>query len=272
MMLSELTADGFVIGGQKNGGSDVSVNIADSTIANTSGSAIVVNDIVGTGRVRLSNSTIDGTTGPGVVVTGGNAIIEATSITGAGTYGVQITGAPVISGTLQTTGTSTVQVVSSKISAEIGIQGSAANVGEVLNLTINQNTLIAPAGGNGINLAINGSGTTPGDSGVINANIVGNSINVLPTTAVATGTAGGINNPALVASGIYLTTSNTTTGLTSLTIKAASQDNLVALNKNATVTTNPIFNPSNTGTSSPLAPPPPPPNYNPAAIVPVPRQ
>jgi hypothetical protein len=58
--------------------------------------------------------------------------------------------------------------------------------------------------------------------------------------------------------------------LNSLSIKAASQDNLVALNKNATVTTNPIFNPVNTGTTSPLTPPPPPPNYNPALIVPLP--
>jgi len=184
--------------------------------------------------------------------------------------GVQVSGAPVIAGVTQTTGTSTVQVVDSTIAAAIGVQGSAPNAGELLNLTINQNRLIAPFGGNGINLAINGSGTTAGDSGVINANIVGNTIAVRGTTAVATGTAGGITSPATVRSDIYLTTSNTTTGLNSLSIKAASQDNLVALNKNATVTTNPIFNPVNTGTTSPLTPPPPPPNYNPALVVPLP--
>jgi hypothetical protein len=159
-----------------------------------------------------------------------------------------------------------VQVVSSTISAQIGIQGSAANTGELLNLTINQNQFNANSGGNGINLAVNGSGT----SGAINANIVGNRFAVLPTIAIATGTAGGITDPANVRSDIYLTTSNTTTGLTSLTVKAASQDNLTALNNNATVTTNPIFNPLNTGTTSPLLPPPPPPNYNPAALVPLP--
>ena len=70
---------------------------------------------------------------------------------------------------------------------------------------------------------------------------------------------------------MYMTTSNTASGLGTITVKAASQDNLVALNRNASVTTNPVFNPVNTGTSSPLVPPPPPPNYDPAAYVPVPR-
>jgi hypothetical protein len=160
-----------------------------------------------------------------------------------------------------------VQVTSSTIKAEIGVQGSAANGGELVNLTVNQNQLTAPFGGNGINLSVNGSGTT---SGVINASIVGNTISARATTAVATGTAGGITSPTQIASNIYLTTSNTAAGLTSLSIKAASQDNLVALNRNATVTTNPIFNPTNTGTTAPQLPPPPPPNYNPALVVPLP--
>ena len=270
MSLQGLTADGFVVDGQATGGSSPMVNISNSTIRNTSGSALVVNDIVGSGRVRLANSTIDGTTAAGVTVTGGNAVVQSSIIKNVGTYGVQVSGAPVISGTTQPSGTSTVQVVDSTITAQIGVQGSAPNTGDLLNLTINQNSFFAPFGGNGINLAINGTGATPNTSGVINANIVGNQISVIPTTAVATGTAGGITSPASVHSDIYLTTSNTTTGLTSLSIKAASQDNLVALNRNATVTTNPIFNPANTGTSSPLTPPPPPPNYDPALIVPLP--
>ncbi len=268
MALSNLTRDGIVVDGQAGG--NPNVNVSNSTIKNTSGSAVVVNAIAGEGRLRLANSTIDGTTGAGVTVTGANAIVQSSTIARAGLSGVEVSGGPVISGTTQTTGTSTVQVVDSTIAAAIGVQGSAPNAGELLNLTINQNRLIAPFGGNGINLAINGSGTAAGDSGVINANIVGNTIAVRGTTAVATGTAGGITSPATVRSDIYLTTSNTTTGLNSLSIKAASQDNLVALNKNATVTTNPIFNPVNTGTTSPLTPPPPPPNYNPALIVPLP--
>jgi hypothetical protein len=131
-----------------------------------------------------------------------------------------------------------------------------------VNLTVNQNVLTSPLGGNGINLAVN--------NGKMNANLVGNAISNRATTALTTGTAGGITSPANVASNIYLTTSNTTSGLNNLTIKAASQDNLVALNRNATVTTAPPFNPTNTGTTSPLVPPPPPPVYDPSKIVPLP--
>jgi hypothetical protein len=271
MNLQSLTADGFVVDGQATaGGSNPMVNISNSTIKDTSGSALVVNSIAGSGRVRLANSTIDGTTGSGVTVTGANAIVQASTITNVGIYGVQVSGAPVIANVTQASGTSTVQVVDSTINATIGVQGSAPSTGDLLNLTINRNQFVAPLGGNGINLAINGSGTTPGTSGAINANIVGNRISVVGTTAVATGTAGGITAPTTVRSDIYLTTSNTTTGLNSLSIKASSQDNLVALNTNARVTTSPIFNPVNTGTTSPLTPPPPPPNYDPALIVPLP--
>jgi hypothetical protein len=142
------------------------------------------------------------------------------------------------------------------------VQGSAPNAGDLLNLTINQNTLVSPLGGNGINLAVN--------DGRINANIVGNNIAARQTTALTTGTAGGPSAPALLASNIYLTTSNTATGLNNLTIKAASLDNLVALNRNATVTTAPPANPVNTGTTATIVPPPPPPNYNPSSVVPLP--
>ena len=270
MTLTNLTAEGFVVDGQDSAGAIVGnpfVNISDSTITNTSGSAIIANAIAGEGRVRLASSTIDGTTGPGVVVSGANAIVESSRINNVGNYGVQVSGAPVIAGVTQTSGTSTVQVTSSTINAEIGVQGSAANRGELVNLTVNQNQLTASFGGNGINLSVNGSGTT---SGVINGSIVGNTISAQATTAVTTGTAGGITSPTQVVSNIYLTTGNTAAGLTSLSIKAASQDNLVALNRNASVTTNPIFNPTNTGTTAPQLPPPPPPNYNPALVVPLP--
>jgi hypothetical protein len=146
---------------------------------------------------------------------------------------------------------------------------SAIRQDEVVNLTATQNRLTAPVGGNGINLAVGNPNSGP-SQGTINANLVGNLINVAPTTAVATGTAGGITAPATVGSGIYMTTSNTASGLGTITVKAASQDNLTALNRNASVTTNPIFNPVNTGTTSPQVPPPPPPTYDPAVNVPVP--
>jgi hypothetical protein len=260
MDLQSLTADGFVVDGQSGG--NPQVNISDSTIKNTSGVAVVVNDVVDQGRVRVDRTKIDGTTGAGIAVTGGNLILESSTLTRIGTAGVAITGAPIVSGSLAASGTSTVQVVNSLINATVGVQGSAPNTGDLLNLTINQNTLVSPLGGNGINLAVN--------DGRINANIVGNNIAARQTTALTTGTAGGPSAPALLASNIYLTTSNTATGLNNLTIKAASLDNLVALNRNATVTTAPPANPVNTGTTSPIVPPPPPPNYNPSVVVPLP--
>jgi hypothetical protein len=264
MQLSGLTADGFVVDGQKTNGITARVNIESSSIENTSGSAVVVNDVVGSGRVRLSNSTIKGTTDAGVVVTGGKAIVEAVTISNVGTAGVAVAATPVITPAdpLITSGTSTVQVVNSTIEATIGVQATSLNAGDVVNLTINQNSLVAANGGNGINLAV--------DAGTMNTNIVGNRVRVPETTAFTTGTAGGITDPAAVASAIYLTTVSPAIGLNNLTVKAVSQDNLTALNHNATVTTSPQLNPINTGTSIPLVPPPPPPNYNPAIIVPLP--
>jgi hypothetical protein len=263
MRLQDLTANGFVIDA---GGSEPRVNISRYSIRNTIGSAVIVNNVVDSGttpglggRVVLTSGTIDETTGPGVSISGGVALIDTTRMTRIGTAGVAITGSPFVSGSLAASGTSTVQVVDSFIAAAVGVQGSAPNTGDLLNLTINQNTLVSPLGGNGISLAVN--------DGKINANIVGNNIAARQTTALTTGTAGGPSAPALLASNIYLTTSNTSGGLNNLTIKAASLDNLVALNRNATVTTAPPANPANTGTTATISPPPPPPNYNPSVVV-----
>ena len=174
MTLESLTADGFVVDGQGGAGSSPQVNISNSTINNTSGSAIVVNYITDQGRVRFVDSSIDGTTAAGVSISGGNAIIESSTFTNIGTYGVSVSGKPVTNPVVPTvtSGTSTVQVVDSTINAFIGVQGSSPNSGDVLNLTINQNTLISPAGGNGINLAVSGTGA----GGIINTTIVGNII------------------------------------------------------------------------------------------------
>jgi hypothetical protein len=276
MQLANLTADGFIIDSQAEIAEGVSepagspnVNITASSIKNTSGSALVVNAFDGEGRVRLASSTINGATGPGVVVTGANAIIESSTISNVGSAGVQVSGAPVLLGITGTAGTANVQVTNSTITAPIGILASAIEQEERVNLTATQNRLLAPLGGNGINLAVGGSNSAT-SQGTINANMVGNLIGAASTTAVATGTAGGITSPTALASGIYMTTSSTAAGLGTINVKAASQDNLTALNRNATVTTNPIFNPINTGTTTPLVPPPPPPTYNPATVVPTP--
>jgi len=247
MQLRNLTADGFVVDGQNVGNPDV--NISNSTIKNTSGSAVVVNGIAGTGRVRLAGSTIDGATGPGVTVSGGNAIIETTTIRNVGNYGVAVSGSPIINSVPLIGGTSTVQVASSRIESTIGVQGSAPNAGDLVNLTVNGNVLSSPGGGNGVNLAV--------AQGLINANVNSNRINGQLTSVVGTttttGTGVGVSNIQLSTSG---------TGVSNLTIKAANQTNLRAINYDATVGQQPLL----TGTAAP-----PPPNYDPAVVVPLPR-
>ncbi|NCY03041.1 MAG: hypothetical protein EBX36_09070, partial [Planctomycetia bacterium] len=230
MTLKNLTADGFVVDGVVGpDGSKVirgnpDVNVSNSTIRNTSGSAIVVNGIAGSGRLRLANSTIDGATGPGVTVTGGNAIVETTVIRSVGNYGVSVSGAPFVdSAALTTGGTSTVQVAASLIESTIGVQASAPNAGDLVNLTVNGNTIVSPGGGNGVNLAV--------ANGQMKANVNSNRIsgqltNIGPGNTTTTGTGVGVAN-------IQMTTSGT--GTTNLTVKAANAANLRAINFNATV-------------------------------------
>jgi hypothetical protein len=250
MKLQNLTADGFVVDGQNTG--NPFVNISNSTIRNTSGSAVIVNGIAEDGRVRLASSTIDGSTGPGVTVSGGNAIIETSVIRNVGNYGVSVTGSPIISGApLTTGGTSTVQVASSTIESTIGVQGSAPNAGDVVDLTVNGNTLRSPGGGNGISLAVN--------DGSINANLVSNRISGLSTTLATSGSTTTSGTTGVGVSNILLTTSGS--NLTNLTIKAANETNLRAINYDASVGQQPVL----TGTT-----PPPPPNYDPSVIVPLP--
>ena len=150
-----------------------------------------------------------------------------------------------------TGGTSTVQVAYSTIESTIGVQGSAPNDGDVVELTVNGNTLSSPGGGNGVNLAVN--------NGLINANIVSNRITGLATTLATTGSTTASGTTGFGVSNILLTTSGT--ALTNLTIKAANQTNLQAINYNATVGQQPVLS---------GATPPPPPNYDPSLIVPLP--
>jgi hypothetical protein len=246
MNLQNLTADGFVVDGQSGG--NPNVNITNSTIKNTSGSAVVVNAIAGDGRVRLASSTIDGSTGPGVTVSGANAIIEKTVIRNVGNYGVAVTGGPVIGG-VAGTGTSTVQVAYSTIDSAVGVQASAPSAGDLVNITVNGNTLVSPQGGNGVNLAV--------ADGLINANVNSNRISGRATSTTGTTTSG---TTGFQTANILLTTSGT--AITNLTVKAANETNLRAINSNATVAQQPVL----TGTT-----PPPPPNYDPAVVVPLPK-
>jgi hypothetical protein len=251
MRLQNLTADGFVIDGQNTG--NPFVDISNSTIKDTSGSAVVVNGIVDSGRLRLANSTIDGSTGAGVTVSGANAIIETSTIRNVGNYGVSVVGAPVIAGSSLTTGgTSTVQVALSTIDSAVAVQASSPNTNDLVNITVNGNTLLSPAGGNGVNLAV--------VDGLINANVNSNRITARATTAAATTTGTTTSGTTgFQTANILLTTGGSS--LTNLTIKAANQTNLQAINKDATVAQQPVL---------PILTPPPPPNYNPAVLVPLP--
>ncbi len=251
MRLQNLTADGFVIDGQNTG--NPFVNISNSTIKDTSGSAIVVNGIAGSGRLRLAKSLIDGATGAGVTVSGANAIIETSTIRNVGNYGVSVVGAPVIAGTSLTTGgTSTVQVALSTIDSAVAVQASSPNTNDLVDITVNGNTLLSPAGGNGVNLAV--------VDGLINANVNSNRITARATTAAATTTGTTTSGTTgFQTANILLTTGGSS--LTNLTIKAANQTNLQAINRDATVAQQPAVT---------SATPPPPPNYNPAVVVPLP--
>ena len=150
-------------------------------------------------------------------------------------------GGPIIAG-VASTGTSTVQVANSNITSTVGVQASAPAAGDLVNITINGNRLQSPNGGNGVNLAA-------GD-GLINANVNSNTISALATQTATTGTS------AFVTSNILLSTTGTNT--LALSIKAANETNLRAINSNATVRVVP------TGTTFP------PPNFDPALIVPLP--
>ncbi len=253
MQIQGMTADGIVVDGQlgATGFGNPRVNISNSTIKQTSGSAVVVNALGENSRVRLANSTIDGATGPGVTVSGAQATIESTTIRNVGNYGVSVVGGPIIGG-IATTGTSTVQVANSNITSTVGVQASAPAAGDVVNITINGNTLQSPGGGNGVNLAA-------GD-GLINANVNSNRISGQATQVSTTGTATSGTSGFQVAN-ILLSTVGTGANDTNLTIKAANQTNLRAINSNATVATLPVL----TGTFVP-----PPPNYDPSVIVPLP--
>jgi len=269
MKLLNLTNDGFYVNGQAGG--DPRVNITSSTIENTSGNAVLVDTVLNNGRVRVYNSRIDGTTAAGVSVANANAIVQSSTFRNIGTVGIGVTGGPSVSGTTAIPGTSTVQVTGNYIEAIVGVQGSAPESGDQIYLTINQNRMLSPLGGNGINLAVG--------AGKIDANIIGNHITGLATTTYSTGSSAGgtagatFGNPGSLAANIYLTTTNTSAAtLNNLTVKAVDLDNLSAINRGAEVVTRPRFNTTVTGTTINPAPPPPPPNYDPTVLVPLPPQ
>jgi hypothetical protein len=191
-----------------------------------------------------------------VVVTGANAIVEKSTIRNVGNYGVLVAGTPVTTDSTVTSGTATAQVSNSLIFANVGVQASSPSAGDVVNITVNGNLLVSAGGGNGVNLAVN--------KGNMFANVVSNNIVGTPTTTTGTGGATTTTTGSSAVANILLTTLGTTQAdENNLSIKAANQDNLRAINNNATVVSIPIL----TGTNVP-----PPPNYDPSIVVPLPPQ
>jgi hypothetical protein len=88
---------------------------------------------------------------------------------------------------------------------------------------------------------------------------VSNRISGLSTTLATSGSTTTSGTTGVGVSNILLTTSGS--NLTNLTIKAANETNLRAINYDASVGQQPVL----TGTT-----PPPPPNYDPSVIVPLP--
>jgi len=258
MYLQGLSANGFDVYGGSAGAGDPKVNIDRSTFVDIGGSAVVVEDIYNEGRVRITNSAIDGTTAAGVTVINGQAYVADTSFANTGTAGVDATAglAPGVFGTQ-----STVQVVNSTFSdVPIGVRAQATE-GGTMNVTINQNE-IRTTGGNGIILSV-----ADAAGSVVNASVVGNRVSGAAT--VLSGTVPQANGNILLDSVGWSINWDVDPpvkipGQGILNIRAANEANLRGLNFNSSVESMPALV---NGDASVL---PPPPFYDPALFVPLP--
>ena len=258
MVLTGLTADGFVVDGGNGGAGDAKVNIDNSTFTNTGGSAVVVENIFNDGRVRITNSSIEGTTAAGVEITNGQAYVENTKFERIGTAGVDATAgiAPGVFGNQ-----STVQVVGSTFSlVPVGVRAQA-NENGVMNVTVNDNRIVT-TGGNGIILSV---ADAPG--AVVNASVVSNRVSGAAT--IVSGTVSTANGNILLDSVGWtfdFTSGAVIPGQGILNIRAANEANLQGLNFSTSVQDLPADAVDADGNI--LIPPPP--FYDPALSVPLP--
>ena len=262
MYLQGLTNDGFSVFGGNAAAGDPRVNIDNSTFVNNAGSAIVVQDVYNEGRVRITNSTIDGTTAAGVQVTNAQVYVESTRFTNIGTAGVDAT-AGVVPGAGVFGTQSTVQVVGSTFErVPVGVRAQATE-GGTMNVTINSNT-IRTNGGNGIIVSV-----ADAPNAVANASIVGNRVSGAAT--VTTGTTQFANGNILLDSVGWTVELGpdppvVTPGQGILNVRAANVPNLRGLNFNTTVQDLPAD--AVDGDGNIIVPPPP--FYDPALFVPLP--
>jgi hypothetical protein len=228
MSLRNLTEDGFFVDGTLG---SPRVNINDSQIINTAGSAVYASNLFAPGRVRVFNTTINNTTGPAVHAFNANLTVDSSFIRNAGSVGVYAED------------NSIVQVVDTKIQdVDIGVQGTASAAGSVANVTVNDNFIVTRGTGNGIVI----SAPNPESGAIVNAYVVRNRIN----------TAG---DGVLLFDG---TPGPGAAGSSRISIKAADETDLSRINNSARVRQVYPNNPT------PLVPEPP--NWNKALVVPLP--
>ncbi|MFM7108408.1 MAG: hypothetical protein ACKOZU_07400 [Planctomycetaceae bacterium] len=199
MQLDNLTADGFYVDG--NLGSP-KVNILDSRISNTVGSAIYAINLFDPGRVHASNVTINHTTAAAVYARDAALLLTSSTITSApvGVYAED---------------NSVVQVTdSSMLFVDTGVQGTAATPGANLNLTVNNNLISTTVNGVGVKL----STPSPVNGATVRAYVIGNLLS-------ATG------DDILLFDG----NADGAPGSANLWIKAADLQDLQNINHNATV-------------------------------------
>jgi hypothetical protein len=285
MNMQNLTNDGFVV--STGDGGNPSVNLSNSTINNTTGSGVLVENLLDTGRMQVTNTTITNSTQAGVFVGNGNAYIGRSTFQGNALAGVYVQDNAPSDTTAGAAGTSIVQVANSTFSKQaVGIW-AMANSGTT-NITATQNviqTTSDPSGSNGIILAV--GGTAAGGPGVLNGSLVGNTITpklatqstqVLTSSTTSTSGTGSTvttykstGNILLSTSGTLITTGTpaVVTGFVSygtLNIKALDQIQLQSVNNGAGVASVPL--PVVSGSTLII---PPPPNYDAALTVPLPN-
>lgn len=226
--MKDMTEDGFYVNGALG---SPRVNITDSRIRNTGGSAVYATNLFNPGRVRVSDTLIDKTTAAAIYVKDAELTLVSGTIRTDGLTGVYAED------------NSIVQVAYSRFeNVDIGIQGTASAAGSQLYLTANANRIITTPPGNGIVLSV----PSPATGADVYAYILGNSITA------------GNGDDILLFDG----TPSGLPGSSNLWIKAADTTNLRTLNANATVRQVYPFSPTPTI--------PAPPNWDAALVVPLP--
>jgi hypothetical protein len=226
--MKNLTEDGFYVDGSLG---SPRVNISDSQIRNTGGSAVYATNLFGPGRVRVSDTTIEKTTAAAIHVKDAELTLVSGTIRTDGLTGVYAED------------NSIVQVAYSRFeNVDIGIHGTASAAGSQLFLTANANRIITTPPGNGIVL----SAPSPANGAQVYGYLLGNSITA------------GNGDDILLFDGAPADLP----GTADLWIKAADVTNLRSLNANATVRQVYPFSPTPTI--------PAPPNWDAALVVPLP--